>query len=119
VTAATDNPTINFDGTVASFSNLSGGVISNTDTTGGRALNFNGLVTSFNNASGATIDSYRNGVSFQGGVTNGVNDGVITSRAATGETGVRGGSVRLNSYLGMAKWISALVMLLPGLASAG
>ena len=30
----------------------------------------------------------------------------------------RGGSVCLNSYWGLAKWISALVMLLPGLASA-
>jgi methyl-accepting chemotaxis protein len=31
---------------------------------------------------------------------------------------VRGGSVCLNRLLGVAKWISALVMLLPGLASA-
>ena len=30
----------------------------------------------------------------------------------------RGGSVCLNSYRGCAKWISALVMPLPGLASA-
>ena len=32
--------------------------------------------------------------------------------------GDRGGSVCLNRLLGVAEWISALVMLLPGLASA-
>jgi transposase len=46
------------------------------------------------------------------------NGSLYVFRAKRADRIKRGGSVCLNSYLGLAKWISALVMLLPGLASA-